>query len=68
MLMTRQIAKSSVIYLSFTTLKKPRDVDVFVKAAGKNLNTVRRDLVAHYPAFDPLAGKEKPTQSKWHCV
>lgn len=59
-----QIAKTSVIFLSFVTLKKPRDVDIFVKAAGKDLNSVRRDLVAHYPAFKPLTAKEKPTQSK----
>ncbi|KAH6987826.1 Elongator complex protein 5 [Ilyonectria sp. MPI-CAGE-AT-0026] len=57
-----KIAKTSVTFLSFVTLKKPRDVDVFVKAAGKDLNSVRRDLVAHYPAFKPLAAKEKPTQ------
>ncbi|KAK7432479.1 hypothetical protein QQZ08_001044 [Neonectria magnoliae] len=57
-----KIAKASVIFLSFVTLKKPRDVDVFVKAAGKDLSSVRRDLVAHYPAFNPQAAKEKPTQ------
>ncbi|KPM41254.1 hypothetical protein AK830_g5276 [Neonectria ditissima] len=57
-----KIAKTSVIFLSFVTLKKPRDADVFVKAAGKDLNSVRRDLVAHYPAFNPQAAKEKPTQ------
>ncbi|CAM1508075.1 Fc.00g049230.m01.CDS01 [Cosmosporella sp. VM-42] len=57
-----KIAKATVIFLAFTTLKKPRDVDVFIKAVGKDLTTVRRDLLAHYPAFDPLAVKEKPTQ------
>ncbi|KAF7548730.1 hypothetical protein G7046_g8574 [Stylonectria norvegica] len=57
-----KIAKTTVIFLSFTTLKKPRDVDVFVKAAGRDLKAVRKDLLAHYPAYNPLAGKEKNTQ------
>jgi elongator complex protein 5 len=59
-----QIAKTSVIFLSFATLKKPQHVDVFVKAAGKDLNVVRRELVAHYPVFNPQTAKEKPTQSE----
>ncbi|KAH7165820.1 Elongator complex protein 5 [Dactylonectria macrodidyma] len=57
-----KVSKTSVIFLSFVSLKKPQDVDIFVKAAGKDLNSVRRDLIAHYPAFNPLAAKEKQTQ------
>lgn len=59
-----QIAKSTVIFLSFTTLKKPQNVDVFVKASGRALNVVQRELLGHYPHYDPLTAKEKPTQSK----
>ncbi|KAH6893193.1 Elongator complex protein 5 [Thelonectria olida] len=57
-----KIAKTSVIFLSFATLKKPQHVDVFIKATGKDLNAVRRELVAHYPVFNPQTAKEKPTQ------
>ncbi|KAI5461516.1 transporter sec22 [Mariannaea sp. PMI_226] len=57
-----KIAKTLVIFLSFATLKKPQDVDIFVKAAGKDLNAVRRDLVGHYPVFNPQTAKDKPTQ------
>lgn len=53
-----------MIYLSFATLKKPRDVDVFVKASGKDLKEVRKDLVSHYPSSDPLADKGKPAHSE----
>ncbi|CAH0058919.1 unnamed protein product [Clonostachys solani] len=57
-----KISKAKVIFLSFTTLKKPRDADVFVKAAGKELKNVRAELVSHYPPFDPSTQKDKPTQ------
>ncbi|KND93716.1 Elongator complex protein 5 [Tolypocladium ophioglossoides CBS 100239] len=57
-----QIAKTKVVFLSFATLKKPRDVDVFVKAAGRDLRTVRSELMAHYPVLDPTQGKDKPVQ------
>jgi elongator complex protein 5 len=47
-----------------TTLKKPQNADIFIKAAGRDLQSVRKELVAHYPAFNPLVDKGKPTQSK----
>lgn len=50
--------------MSFATLRKPRGVDVLVKAAGRDLASVRRELLAHVPAFDPAQAKEKPSQSK----
>ncbi|KAI1039892.1 hypothetical protein LB505_007114 [Fusarium chuoi] len=57
-----KIAKTQVIFLSLVTLKKPQDADVFIKAAGRDLQTVRKDLLNHYPAFNPLLDKGKPTQ------
>jgi elongator complex protein 5 len=50
--------------LSFATLKKPRDVDVFVKAADRDLKSVRAELTRHYPVFDPRAGTERTGQRK----
>ncbi|KAH6611351.1 elongator complex 5 [Trichoderma cornu-damae] len=62
-LMTRaKLIKTKVIFLSFATLRKPRDADVFVKAAGKDFNAVSRELLAHYPSFQPAAGKGKTAQ------
>ncbi|KAF5622494.1 elongator complex 5 [Fusarium sp. NRRL 52700] len=58
-----KIAKTQVIFLSLVTLKKPQDADVFIKAAGRDLQTVRKDLLNHYPAFNPLLDKGKPTQT-----
>ncbi|KAJ6438287.1 Protein transport protein sec22 [Purpureocillium lavendulum] len=56
------ISKTKVVFLSFATLRKPRDADVLVKAAGRDLAPVRRDLLAHLPAYDPAQAKEKPSQ------
>jgi elongator complex protein 5 len=60
----QQLAKTKIIFLSFSTLRKPRDADVFIKAAGKDLNAVSRELLAQYPAFQPAAAKDKTTQSE----
>ncbi|POR31204.1 Elongator complex protein 5 [Tolypocladium paradoxum] len=57
-----EIAKTKVVFLSFATLKTPRDVEVFVKAAGRDLRTVRNELVAHYPVFASTQGRDKPAQ------
>ncbi|KAM0324121.1 hypothetical protein ACHAQA_008313 [Verticillium albo-atrum] len=54
-----KIAKSKVIFLSFATLKKPRDADIFVKGRGKNLTALRTELLSHYPKPDETAGKTK---------
>lgn len=48
------------MYLSFATLRKPADVDTFVKARGKSLDSVRSEVVSHYPssaAPGPAQGK-----------
>ncbi|KAG5915882.1 hypothetical protein E4U61_004166 [Claviceps capensis] len=44
-----KIAKAKVILLSFATVAKPTDVDILVKAAGRDLGVVTKELVAHYP-------------------
>ncbi|KAG6006258.1 hypothetical protein E4U43_000468 [Claviceps pusilla] len=58
-LMRAKIAKTKVILLSFTTVAKPKDVDVFVKAAGRDLSVVMKELVGHYPVAAPA---QKPSQ------
>lgn len=59
-----QISKTKVILLSFATVKKPQTVDVMVKAAGRDLRLVAKELAAHYPVFDPTQPREKPSQSR----
>ncbi|KAM3535539.1 hypothetical protein MY4038_001224 [Beauveria bassiana] len=50
-----KLSKNKVILLSFATIRKPRDVDVVVKATGKDFKTIRKELLSHYPAADPAA-------------
>ena len=59
-----QISRSKVIFVSFATLRRPKDVDVFVKAAGRDLKTVRAELVGQYPLYDAATAKGKPSQSE----
>ncbi|KAM0285173.1 hypothetical protein ACHAQH_001602 [Verticillium albo-atrum] len=54
-----KIGKSKVIFLSFATLKKPRDADIFVKGRGKTLTALRTEILSHYPKPDESAGKAK---------
>ncbi|KAI8311020.1 histone acetylation protein 2 [Colletotrichum sp. SAR11_59] len=60
----RQIAKAKIILLSFATLKRPRDVDVVIKARGKNLKSLRAEILSHYPKPDPSAAKGAPPSQK----
>ncbi|KAL8371857.1 hypothetical protein RB595_001585 [Gaeumannomyces hyphopodioides] len=48
-----KISRNRVVLVSFATLKKPRDVDVFVKARGKPLRALRSEIAVHIP--DPRA-------------
>ncbi|KAG6038358.1 hypothetical protein E4U41_004272 [Claviceps citrina] len=55
-----KIARTKVILLSFATIAKPKDVDVFVKAAGRDLRAVMKELVGHYPVAGPA---QKPQRA-----
>ncbi|KAI5865554.1 histone acetylation protein 2 [Durotheca rogersii] len=45
-----KISKSKTIFVSFGTLRKPADVDVFVKAWGKPPEALRAEIASHYPS------------------
>ncbi|KAK8856171.1 Elongator complex protein 5 [Apiospora arundinis] len=48
-----RISKSKIIFVSFATLRKPADVDIFVKARGKTPEALRSEIVSHYPTGQP---------------
>lgn len=50
-----QVSKTRVIFVSFATLRRPRDVDVFVKGRGKSLGALRTEILSH------CAKAEKPS-------
>ncbi|RYC57560.1 hypothetical protein CHU98_g8647, partial [Xylaria longipes] len=45
-----QISKTKIIYISFATPRKPVGVDVFVRARGKTAESLRSEIVSHYPS------------------
>ncbi|KAI5924743.1 histone acetylation protein 2 [Camillea tinctor] len=49
--MTRaKISKSRVIFVSFATLRKPAEADIFIKAWGKTPEALRAEITSHYPS------------------
>ncbi|KAI2470287.1 histone acetylation protein 2 [Annulohypoxylon bovei var. microspora] len=44
-----KLSKTKTLFLSFATPKKPRDVDVFIRARGKTPEALRAELSSHYP-------------------
>ncbi|KAK8135874.1 hypothetical protein PG984_003814 [Apiospora sp. TS-2023a] len=48
-----RISRSKIIFVSFATLKKPADVDIFVKARGKTPEALRSEIASHYPTGAP---------------
>ncbi|OTA91765.1 hypothetical protein M434DRAFT_12864 [Hypoxylon sp. CO27-5] len=45
-----KVSKSKVIFISFAALKKPADVDIFIKAWGKSPDSLRAEITSHYPS------------------
>lgn len=52
-----QISHTKTIFISFATIRKPSNADVFIKARGKILQKLRGEIVSHYPT--PSAVPEK---------
>ncbi|KAI0124330.1 histone acetylation protein 2 [Xylariales sp. AK1849] len=45
-----KVTKSRIIYISFATLRKPTDVDVFIRARStKSPDTLRTEILSHCP-------------------
>lgn len=51
--------RAKVVFLSFATLGRPKDVDAFVKGRGKTLKALRTEIVFHFTKPESSAGKEK---------
>ncbi|KAI1504142.1 histone acetylation protein 2 [Biscogniauxia marginata] len=45
-----KVSKSKVIFVSFATLRKPADADIFVRARGKTPEALRAEITSHYPS------------------
>ncbi|KAH8888856.1 hypothetical protein GQ53DRAFT_748768 [Thozetella sp. PMI_491] len=53
-----KIARSKIVFVSFATVKKPRDADFFVKGRGKSLDALRSEIAAHCPPPSALGTKD----------
>ncbi|KAK3685026.1 Elongator complex protein 5 [Podospora appendiculata] len=47
------IGRSKVIFVSFATIKKPADVDIFIKARGKSPKALSSEIASHCAAPHP---------------
>ncbi|KAI0133113.1 histone acetylation protein 2 [Hypoxylon sp. NC0597] len=45
-----KVSKNKVIFVSFAALRKPADVDIFIKAWGKSPDSLRAEITSHYPS------------------
>ncbi|KAI0378577.1 histone acetylation protein 2 [Hypomontagnella monticulosa] len=46
-----KVSKAKIIYISYSTLRKPGDVDIFIKAWNhKSPETLRAEIASHYPS------------------
>ncbi|KAK2602384.1 hypothetical protein N8I77_008919 [Diaporthe amygdali] len=48
-----KISHTRVIFISFATIKKLGNADVFVRASGKPLPKLRAEITSHYPTLPP---------------
>lgn len=61
--MTRgKLAKSNIVFVSFESLKKPKLADVFIRAHGKSLPTLQKEISSHLPP--PPTGPNQVPSSK----
>ncbi|KAK4213336.1 Elongator complex protein 5 [Rhypophila decipiens] len=44
-----KLGRSTVVYISFATVKKPHNADIFIKARGKPLKSLAAEIASHCP-------------------
>ncbi|OIW29588.1 hypothetical protein CONLIGDRAFT_631672 [Coniochaeta ligniaria NRRL 30616] len=57
-----KIARSKVIFISFATVRKPRDADIFVRGRGKTLKALKAEIASHCPPPSATAAKTGPSE------
>lgn len=56
------------MYLSFATLRRPANVDVFIRARGRTPDALRAEVVSHYAAAQAAAPGAAPGHHHHHKV
>ncbi|KAB5575784.1 histone acetylation protein 2 [Coniochaeta sp. 2T2.1] len=57
-----KIARSKVIFISFATVRKPRDADTLIKGRGKTLKALKAEIVSHCPPPSATTTKTGPSE------
>ncbi|KUI71662.1 Elongator complex protein 5 [Cytospora mali] len=63
-LTTMQISHTKIIFISFATIKRPSNADVFIRARGKPLERLRAEVVSHCPPPTAPTSKNASTSEK----
>ncbi|TPX10883.1 uncharacterized protein E0L32_008089 [Thyridium curvatum] len=59
-----KIGRTKVVFVSFATVRKPRDADVFVRGRGKALGNLRSEIASHCPPPAAAASRDAPAQTQ----
>ncbi|KAJ4420430.1 hypothetical protein N0V85_000599 [Neurospora sp. IMI 360204] len=59
-----KLARSKVLFVSFTTVRKPRDVDIFIKARGKSVMALITEVASHCAPPKGQTPKDAATSSQ----
>ncbi|ROW08994.1 hypothetical protein VMCG_02995 [Cytospora schulzeri] len=59
-----KISHTKIVFISFATIKRPSNADVFVRARGKTLEKLRAEVVSHCPPPSALTSKDASTSQK----
>ncbi|KAA8630433.1 hypothetical protein SMACR_06627 [Sordaria macrospora] len=59
-----KLARSKVLFVSFTTVRKPRDVDIFIKARGKSVQALITEITSQCAPPKGQTPKDAATNSQ----
>ncbi|KAK7731757.1 hypothetical protein SLS53_008701 [Cytospora paraplurivora] len=62
-----KISHTRIVFISFATIKRPNNADVFIKARGKPLERLRAEVASHCPAPTALTSRDAASsQTTYH--
>ncbi|ROW09097.1 hypothetical protein VPNG_05745 [Cytospora leucostoma] len=59
-----KISHTRIVFISFATIKRPNNADVFIKARGKPLERLRAEVASHCPAPTALTSRDAASSQK----
>ncbi|EGO60575.1 hypothetical protein NEUTE1DRAFT_119733 [Neurospora tetrasperma FGSC 2508] len=59
-----KLARSKILFVSFTTARKPRNVDIFIKARGRSVTALITEIASHCAPVNSQTPKDTATNSQ----